>query len=84
MEKETKRDYEYELFNGEYFITFNVVEVSIEKKEVIIAITSQGKMSVCTFDLRSSDGRFFFEYGSMMERVFIDKFENAGGISYEI
>ena len=46
---------EFELYDGEAFITFNIVGIDLDRK----------------------NGRLYFEYGVMFERVYLDEFEEA-------
>ena len=47
---EFKRYYlsEFELYDGEEFITFNIVGIDATKNEIQIAVTNRGKISVIT------------------------------------
>ena len=42
---------EYQHFDGETYITFNIVYTT--EKEVQLAVTNRGKISVLTYDLLS-------------------------------
>ena len=53
---------EYNYFNGENFITFDLLEVDDNKREVTVAISDTGRISVRTFDLLFDDNRRYFEY----------------------
>ena len=69
---------EFELYDGEVFITFNIVGIDLARNEVQIAVTDRGKISVVTYDLlKDKNGRLYFEYGVMFERVYLDAFEEA-------
>lgn len=69
---------EFELYDGECFITFNIVGIDLERNEVQVAVTDRGKISVVTYDLcTDKNGRLYFEYGVMFERVYLDEFEEA-------
>lgn len=68
---------EFEYFDGECFITFNIVHIDTARNTITVAITNRGKISVCTFDLMSDDERFFFEYGPMFEEINVDDFEEV-------
>lgn len=69
---------EFELYDGEEFITFNIVGIDAAKNEIQIAVTDRGRISVITYDLLTDkDGRLYFEYGVMFERVHLDDFEEA-------
>lgn len=67
---------EFELYDGEAFITFNIVGIDTAKKEIQVAVTDRGKISVVTYDLLTDkDGKLYFEYGCMFEKIGIDDFE---------
>ena len=71
---------EFELYDGEAFITFNIVSINTEKREIVVAVTDRGKISVITYDLLTDkNGDMYFEYGCMLEKVNIDDFEEAYG-----
>ena len=76
--KENQRYYlqEYEYFDGEYFITFNIVNIRFNSQTIEIAVTNRGKISVIECDLfEDCNGDFYFEYGSMLEKIKINDFE---------
>ena len=69
---------EYELYDGECFITFNLVGVDLDRNEIQVAVSDRGRISVITYDLMTDkNGRLYFEYGVMFERVYLDDFEEA-------
>jgi hypothetical protein len=69
---------EFELYDGEAFITFNIVGIDLDKKEIQVAVTDRGRISVVTYDLMTDKhDRLYFEYGVMYERVYPDEFEEA-------
>lgn len=77
---EFKRYYlsEFEIFDGEEFITFNIVGIDTAKKQAQIAITDRGKISVITYDLmQDKDGNLYFEYGCTYKKVWLDDFMEA-------
>ena len=77
---EFKRYYlsEFELYDGEEFITFNIVGIDAAKNEIQIAVTNRGKISVITYDLLTDKhGGLYFEYGAMFTRIYLDDFEEA-------
>ena len=53
MELEHKRYYlkEFQYYNGECFITFNIVNINTEKMIITLAVSNQGKVSVVEYDL---------------------------------
>ena len=65
---------EFDYFNGENNITFDLLEIDDEKHEVVIAITKLGKISVRTFDLYFDGNRRYFEYGCLYTKIYIDEF----------
>ena len=65
---------EFDYFNGENKITFDLLEIDDEKNEVVIAITTLGKISVRTFDLYFDGNRRYFEYGCLYTKIYIDEF----------
>lgn len=69
---------EFELYDGEAFITFNIVGIDLDRNEVQVAVTDRGRISVITYDLLTDkDDILYFEYGVMFERVHLDDFEEA-------
>ena len=69
---------EFELYDGEAFITFNIVGIDLDRNEVQVAVSDRGKISIVTYDLMTDkNGRLYFEYGVMFERVYLDEFEEA-------
>ena len=77
---EFKRYYlsEFELYDGEEVITFNIVAINAMKKEIQVAVTDRGKLNLFTYDLFKDDnGRLYFEYGAMFEHVHLDDFEEV-------
>ena len=54
---------EFQLYDGEEFITFNIVNINFDKKVVEVAITNRGKISVIEYDLFTDcNGAFYFTY----------------------
>ena len=69
---------EFEWFDGEDYITFNLTGVDIEKGEVQVAVTDRGRISGIAYDLLTDkDGGLYFEYGAMFTRIYLDDFEEA-------
>ena len=65
---------EYQHFDGETYITFNIVYAT--EKEVRLAITNRGKISVLTYDLYTDENCKYFEYGCMYEKIYIEDWKN--------
>lgn len=65
---------EYQYFDGESFITFNIVYAT--EKEVQLAITNRGRITVTTYDLYTdSNGNEYFEYGCSYNKIYMEEFE---------
>ena len=73
----TKYLHELEIYDGEAFIVFNIISLSVKKGEVVLALTNRGKITVVTYDLRSDEKGLYFEYGCMYEKIRITKFKEA-------
>ena len=67
---------EYKHFDGEDFVTFDILSVNAEKQEVEVAITNRGKITVTTFEILTDEiGELYFEYGCMYDRIYLNDFE---------
>lgn len=64
---------EYEHFNGEYFIRFNIVQNY--EDFVTLAVTNQGKISLIDVDLYEDEKGVYFEYGCTYDKIYIEDFE---------
>ena len=77
---EFKRYYlaEFEIFDGDEYVTFNIVGIDVAKNEITVAVTDRGKISVITYELmEDEDGDLYFEYGVMFKKIYIDDFTEA-------
>ncbi len=70
---------EFSCFDGEYDITFNIVDVDFDRKQITVAISRCGKITQDTFELlRDNKGKLYFEYGMFYEnKISIDDFEEV-------
>ena len=69
---------EFQLYDGEVYVTFNIVAIDTNKNEITVAISNRGRISVATYDLLTdSNGSFYFEYGVDYEKINIDDFEGV-------
>lgn len=57
---------EFDYFNGENFITFDLIEIDDENCEVTVAVSDTGRISVKTFDLLFDGNRRYFEFGETL------------------
>ena len=67
---------EFQLYDGESFVTFNIVDINTENNEITVAVSNRGGISVTTYDLLTdNNGSLYFEYGVDYEKIRIDDFE---------
>lgn len=43
--------FEYEFFDGDHFITFDIIDVDEENEQITVAISNQGRITQDTFPL---------------------------------
>ena len=68
---------EFQFFNGECDIAFNIVDINTDKMIIKLAVTNLGKISVNEYDLkRDKNNNLYFEYGCQYEKIAVDDFEN--------
>lgn len=66
---------EFDYFNGENYITFDLLEIDDDKAEITVAVSDTGIISVRTFDLYfDKTNRRYFEYGVAYTKIYIDDF----------
>ena len=75
--EQTKYLHELEIYDGEAFIVFNIISLSVKKGEITLALTNRGKISVVTYDLHSDHNGLYFEHGCMYEKIRIKEFKEA-------
>lgn len=82
QENESRKYYlsEFSYDDGEYEITFNILDVNFVYETITVAITRAGRISQDTFPLlRDKDGKLYFEYGLFYEnKIKLDDFQNVG------
>lgn len=82
VENESRNYYlsEFSYDDGEYEITFNIVDISFVYEIITVAITRAGRISQDTFPLvRDKNGRLYFEYGMFYEnKIMLDDFQDVG------
>ena len=67
---------EFQFFDGEDTVIFNIV--AVESDKITVAITRCGKITVTNYDLHSDENGLYFEYGiAGREHIHIDDFEEA-------
>lgn len=65
---------EFQLWDGERIITFNMLDLADIK--VKVAVTNEGKISVYEYDLFEDENGLYFEYGVNYTRINIKDFED--------
>lgn len=74
--------YEYDFFDGDHFITFDIVEINDDSETVLVAISNQGRITQDTFDLLEDEAldeiceNRYFEYGLYQDKIYINDFVN--------
>lgn len=74
---------EFDYFDGDVFITMNIIDINTDSNKITIAKTRQGKISVETFDLKQTLGQkqYYFEYGEIFpDTIFINDFTITKGV----
>ena len=66
---------EYKLYDGEVYITFNIIGVDTKRSEIHLDVTNRGKISFPTYDLYEDKKGLYFEYGPDFTKIYIDDFE---------
>jgi len=66
--------------DGEYEITFNIIDISFVYETITVAITRAGKITQDTFPLlRDKAGKLYFEFGRFYEnKIELDSFSKVG------
>lgn len=69
--------HEFQLFDGEVYITFNIVALKESKKEILLAITNRGKITHVIYDLLEDEHGYYFEYGCDYTKIKIEDFKEV-------
>ncbi len=76
--------FEYDYFDGDHFITFDIIEVDEDNGKITLAISNQGRITQDTFDLfedneideeLTNDIRYF-EFGLYADKIYLNQFES--------
>lgn len=70
---------EFSYDDGEYEITFNIIDLNFVNQTITVAITRCGKITQDTFPLlRDKDGKLYFEFGLFYEnKIHLDDFDEV-------
>ena len=63
---------EFEYFNGDHFVTFNIVDMT--QHTITVAVTNQGRISLGTYNLYEDEKGLYFEYGRWDDIIYLDEF----------
>lgn len=67
---------QFTLFDGEYDVTFNILDVNTDKMTITVAVTKAGKIFVTEYDLkRDREQDLYFQYGIENTKVNVNDFE---------
>ena len=66
---------EFQHFDGESFITFNIVGFNLNYNEITVAVTRLGKISILNYDLYCDKNGYYFEYGCSFEKIRLTDFQ---------
>ena len=61
--------------DGESLVRFDVVAYCPDTKQITLAITNQGKISVLDFEVFEDQHGHFIEYGNTYEKIYIDELQ---------
>ena len=78
IKEEIKNYYlkEFSLFDGEFNITFNILDINVEKMIITVAVTKAGKIFVTKYDLKlDKENNLYFQYGVEYTKVNVEDFE---------
>ena len=62
-------------FDGEEFVTFNLLEVAKDEEKIVVAVTNRGKISMVEYPLLQDEKGYYFEYGATLARINLEDFE---------
>lgn len=69
---------EFNIWDGENFITFNLVYLDIGRNTATVAITDTGKIILSDYELyEDRDGNQYFEYGYQYTKIYLKDFEEV-------
>ena len=59
---------EFQLYDGEVYVTFNIVAINTNKNEITVAISNRGRISVTTYDLLTDGNGYFLSMALIMKK----------------
>ena len=68
----------YDYFDGDDFITFDIIAVGEEQNFVFVAVSNRGKITAEAYDLEfDKNDRPFFYFGSPEQKIYLNNFEEV-------
>lgn len=68
---------EFQHFDGEDDVIFNIIDVNENSNKITVAITRTGKISICEYDLLTDEIGQYFEYGvAGQEHIHLNDFND--------
>ena len=70
--------FEYDFFDGDHFITFDIIAINEYRNEITLVISEQGKITQDTYPLLGDGNNRYFEYGKFYEnKIALNDFEEV-------
>lgn len=69
---------EFNFFDGEYDVTFNILDIDLDNNIVKIAVSVAGKIYTTEYDLfNDKENNLYFEYGCEFTKIYLKDFDNT-------
>lgn len=65
---------EFEFYDSEAFVTFNILNFNEDKNTVEVAITDRGRITVSEFDIYKDFNGNYIEYKHMLNKIYLKNF----------
>lgn len=63
---------EFEFYDGEKFITFDLLDINEDKRTVLVVVSDNGRITQREFDLFIDKKGFYIEYGNAYNKVYLN------------
>ena len=73
---------EFTFHDGTNENTLNIADICTVKNEIAVAATREGKTTLMTFDLKSDNGKLYFEFGRKFSAIKVDDFSQVDDYEY--
>lgn len=68
---------QYDYFNGEDFIYFDVLSLDKKKKTISLIVQANGRITHKEYDLLKDKKGIYFEYEHVFEKIYLENFKEA-------